>query len=215
MCQLPCHTRATVYARYGKGIMGSRESRSDRAICSWQWNSKRRLRKRPRYIQQRLVFIGAPATGKTSIHRRLCDGQFTGSYRPTTGALEFGMWKTQVDDCELRLLFYDMSAPYQRCRAVAMDLFMGKELYVIVYSVTDRESFECAQNWLKDVIDFDKAERFLLLGNKCECERWNRQVSYTEAKDFADEHGIMLFEVSAKDGTNLELALMSFACGNL
>ena len=40
-------------------------------------------------------------------------------------------------------------------------------------------------------------------------------MSYIEAKDFADEHGIELFEVSAKDGTNLELALMSFACGNL
>ena len=33
-----------------------------------------------------------------------------------------------------------MSAPYQRCRAVAMDLFVGKKLYVIVYSVTDHES---------------------------------------------------------------------------
>ena len=96
-----------------------------------------------------------------------------------------------------------------------MDLFMGKEMYVIVYSVTDRESFECAQNWLKDVIKFNKTENFLLLGNKCECERQKREVSYIEAKDFADEQGIMLFEVSAKDGTHLELALMSFACSNL
>ena len=100
-------------------------------------------------------------------------------------------------------------------KAVAMDLFMGKELYVIVYSVTDRESFESAKNWLMDVINFNRNESFLLLGNKCECERWKREVSYFGAKDFADEQGIMLFEVSAKDGTNVELALMSFACSKL
>ena len=195
--------------------MGIRESKGSDGVCCWQWNGKRGPKKRLPYIQRRLVFIGAPATGKTSIHRRLCDGQFTSSYRPTTGAMEFGMWKTKLDDCEVRLLFYDMSAPYQRCRAVAMDLFMGKELYVIVYSVTDRESFECAQNWLKDVVNFNRKERFLLLGNKCECERWKREVSYIEARDFADEHGIMLFEVSAKERTNLELALITFACSHL
>ena len=74
--------------------------------------------------------------------------------------------------------------------------------------------FECTQNWLKDVISFIIERSFLLLGNKCEYD-WKREMSYIEAKDFADEHGIELFEVSAKDGTNLELALMSFACGNL
>ena len=94
--------------------MGPIESKVSSVVSCWQWNSKRGLRKRTPYIQQRLVFIGAPATGKTSIHRRLCRGQFSSSYRPTTGAMEFGMWKTQLDDCEVRLQFYDMSAPYQR-----------------------------------------------------------------------------------------------------
>ena len=62
--------------------------------------------------------------------------------------------------------------------------------------------------------NFYNRKKFSLAGNKCEYD-WKREVSYIEAKDFADEHGIELFEVSAKDGINLELALMSFACGNL
>ena len=34
-------------------------------------------------------------------------------------------------------------------------------------------------------------------------------VEYRTAKDFADERGIMLMEVSAKDGTNVELAFLT------
>ena len=49
-------------------------------------------------------------------------------------------------------------------------LFMGKELDVIVYSVANGESFECAQNWVKDV-------EFSLAGEQV----WMRQMEKKRA----------------------------------
>ncbi len=36
-----------------------------------------------------------------------------------------------------------------------------------------------------------------------------REVTYEAAKAFADEEDLLLFEVSAKDGTNTDLALIT------
>ncbi len=48
----------------------------------------------------------------------------------------------------------------------------------------------------------------MLVGNKCDLAKC-KEVDYETAQEFADEHNITFFEVSAKDGTNTELALMT------
>ena len=48
----------------------------------------------------------------------------------------------------------------------------------------------------------------MLVGGKCDLTK-EKVVDYRTAKDFADERGIMLMEVSAKDGTNVELAFVT------
>jgi hypothetical protein len=41
------------------------------------------------------------------------------------------------------------------------------------------------------------------------CDRKDREVDYITARDFADEQQLPFFEVSAKDGTNVELAFLT------
>jgi GTPase SAR1 family protein len=48
------------------------------------------------------------------------------------------------------------------------------------------------------------------VGNKCDLEQ-KRQVSYNQAKEFADKHGIKFLETSAKDTLNIDELFSSIA----
>ena len=48
----------------------------------------------------------------------------------------------------------------------------------------------------------------MLVGSKCDLTE-EKVVDYRTAKEFTDERRIMLMEVSAKDGTNVELAFLT------
>lgn len=169
-----------------------------------------------RYAWQKVLLVGNASTGKTSIRTRLSQGDFLEVWAPTL-LLNFATWCPKLDDKEVRVELFDM-AGRERFRSLVRDYYRVTDFFVIVYSVTDRASFEIgAKEWLEELKSHDfsgRQPRFLLLGNKCDRRR-ERTVSYMEAKDFADENDLMFFEVSAKEGTNLELAFMSFVHNNL
>ena len=63
--------------------------------------------------------------------------------------------------------------------------------------------------WLEEVKkNTSPVAAIMLVGSKCDLAE-EKVVEYRTAKDFADERGIMLMEVSAKDGTNVELAFLT------
>ena len=80
---------------------------------------------------------------------------------------------------------------------------------MIMYSVQDESSFESAKYWMDEVKRVGRSGvKVVLVGNKSD-EHEKKVVSYARAREFADKHDIPLFEVSAKDGTNVELAVLT------
>lgn len=69
----------------------------------------------------------------------------------------------------------------------------------VLYDVTDRESFESIGDWLNDINEFNSNANTLihLIGTKSDLSS-ERAVTYNEAKEFADKHGLMFTEISAK-----------------
>jgi len=63
-------------------------------------------------------------------------------------------------------------AGLERFRSHVRDYFHATDFYVIMYSVTDRASFEVGvQDWLEELRRYDfcgRQPRVLLLGNKCD-----------------------------------------------
>ena len=47
----------------------------------------------------------------------------------------------------------------------------------------------------------------LLIGNKCDL-KFEREVSTADGQEFADKHGLIFFETSAKAGSNVETAFI-------
>ncbi|KAI9128774.1 hypothetical protein K1719_000257 [Acacia pycnantha] len=89
--------------------------------------------------------------------------------------------------------------------------YHGAHGIIVVYDVTDQESFNNVKQWLNE-IDRYASENVnkLLVGNKNDLTA-NKVVSYKIAKAFADEIGIPFMETSAKSATNVEQAFMAMA----
>ena len=80
---------------------------------------------------------------------------------------------------------------------------------LLVYSVTDHHSFEMLNWWMDEVRTVCEGDiPIVLVGNICD-KVSKTVVDFPTAWDFASEKNLPLVEVSAKDGTNVELAFVT------
>ncbi|XP_060195417.1 GTP-binding protein YPTM2-like [Lycium barbarum] len=89
--------------------------------------------------------------------------------------------------------------------------YRGAHRIIVVYDVTDQESFNNVKQWLSEIDRYasDNVNK-LLVGNKCDLTA-QKVVSTETAQAFADEIGIPFMETSAKSATNVEQAFMAMA----
>ena len=84
--------------------------------------------------------------------------------------------------------------------------YRGGNGILIVYDISNRETFEKLNAWLIDISN--KGNKYMykiLIGNKSDLEE-QRQVTYEEGKEFADVNGMDFFETSAKNTTGVQEA---------
>ena len=79
----------------------------------------------------------------------------------------------------------------------------GAHGILLVFDVTNRESFDNLSDWLADVRQYGvEGSPMVLVGNKADCA--NRQVSEDEAQAFAQKLGCQYFETSAKQNKSVD-----------
>ena len=103
------------------------------------------------------------------------------------------------------------TAGQERFRTITSSYYRGAHGIIIVYDVTDLESFNNVRQWLHE-IDRYACENVnkLLVGNKSDLAS-KKAVMTESAKEFADSLGIAFLETSAKNATNVEKAFMTMA----
>ena len=81
----------------------------------------------------------------------------------------------------------------------------------MVYDVTRRSTYNHLSSWLTDARNLTNPNTVIfLIGNKCDLEA-QRDVTHEEAKQFAEENGLMFVEASAKTGERVEDAFLETA----
>jgi len=156
----------------------------------------------------RIITLGDSGVGKTCIMQRFCRDTFTESTLTTVGAEYYG--KTiKVNDKNVTLQVWDTSGQ-ERYRAIAPSFIKKAEGVVMAYDVTDRQSFEHVESWMKTLENHgEKNVSVVLVGNKIDMPE--RTVEFLEGKRLADSHGIQFFETSAKNNINIEEAFVGLA----
>lgn len=116
----------------------------------------------------------------------------------------------ELDGKTIKLQIWD-TAGQERFRTITSSYYRGAHGIIVVYDVTDQESFNNVKQWLHE-IDRYAAENVnkLLVGNKSDLTA-KRVVSTEQGKEFADSLGIEFLETSAKTSTNVEQAFLTMA----
>ncbi|CAL4068401.1 unnamed protein product, partial [Meganyctiphanes norvegica] len=89
--------------------------------------------------------------------------------------------------------------------------YRGAAGALMVYDITRRSTYNHLSSWLTDARNLTNPNTVIfLIGNKADLDA-QRDVTYEEAKQFAEENGLMFVEASAKTGENVEEAFLETA----
>ncbi|XP_021747116.1 GTP-binding protein YPTM2-like [Chenopodium quinoa] len=157
----------------------------------------------------KLLLIGDSGVGKSCLLLRFADDSYVESYISTIG-VDFKIRTVEQDGKTIKLQIWD-TAGQERFRTITSSYYRGAHGIIIVYDVTDQQSFDNVKQWLNEIDRYasDNVVK-ILVGNKSDLTS-NKVVSYETAKAFADEIGIPFLETSAKNSTNVEDAFMTMA----
>ena len=164
------------------------------------------------------VLIGDSGVGKSVILSRYTRGTYSENHVATIG-IDFAARTVPVrtrpesvpggaddDEVRVKLQLWD-TAGKERFRSITRAYYHGAYLFLVVFSVRSRASFEGLRAWLTDIrLRADTPERFIaIVGNQCDGdsdgdgdEASSRDVPRDEAARFAATHGVPYYEVSAK-----------------
>ena len=152
----------------------------------------------------KILLIGNSGVGKSSLLLRFSDDTFTGNFMPTIG-VDFKIRTLEVDGKTIKLQIWD-TAGQERFKTITSSYYKGAHGIIVVYDVTDKESFKNIDTWMNEIEKHasDNVSR-ILCGNKSDLED-SRQVSTDEGKELSDTYNIRFIESSAKDNANVEEA---------
>lgn len=174
-------------------------------------------------ITLKCLVLGEQNVGKTSILNTLIDNAFDSQSAPTIG-IDFRVLRAAVEcdhrqdstltalledqqDASYKLQIWDSAGQY-RFRSIVSSYFRLAHIFIIVFDLTDRESFMYVREWRKSIDEQRQTSAFLvyLIGNKCD-ETKKQVITSAEAKTLSYELNFDgYFEVSAKSKTGITAA---------
>ncbi|KAM3145993.1 GTP-binding protein of the rab [Paramecium bursaria] len=157
----------------------------------------------------KLLLIGNSAVGKSSLLLRFADNVFNESFLPTIG-VDFKIRTFDLQGKTVKLQIWD-TAGQERFKTITNSYYKGAHGIILVYDVTDKQSFKDIENWLQEIEKYANENVVrLLVGNKNDLES-KREVTFDEGKELADSLNIKFIETSAKNSINVEKAFMTLA----
>lgn len=152
----------------------------------------------------KLVTIGDTGCGKTSLLVRFVTQQFDPHVKSTIGVDHYStVVKCHGDDVKVQL--WDNSGAI-RFRSMVKVYFRAAPGALVVYDVTNRDSFDNVMAWVNEVRQYALPDvAILLVGNKTDLES-RRAVTTAEGAELAAANRLMFLETSALTDSNVHEA---------
>lgn len=148
-----------------------------------------------------IIFLGNEKVGKTCIINSICIEEFSDVYNPTN-ILDKYIRLFSIDGKNITLKIWDLSGR-EAYRNFIRSFIPHSSGAIIVYDVTDENSFDDAQQWVAIVREFEENKIIVLVGNKLDLNE-ERKISFEKAEEFAIKMNLHYFETSAKDGKGID-----------
>ncbi len=99
------------------------------------------------------------------------------------------------------------SAGLERYRALIPSYVRGASIIFIIYDVSSKDTFNNLSTWINFIKQVNTDNSMMILcGNKTDLER---RITTQEGKNLANKEQMMFFEVSAKNGENVNKMMYS------
>eukprot|EP00040_Diaphanoeca_grandis_P005427 m.32790 g.32790 ORF g.32790 m.32790 type:complete len:208 (-) comp16696_c1_seq1:485-1108(-) len=159
--------------------------------------------------QFKLVLLGESAVGKSSLVLRFVKGQFH-EYQESTIGAAFLTQTVCLDDTTVKFEIWD-TAGQERYHSLAPMYYRGAQAAIVVYDVTNTDTFARAKTWVKELQRQANPNIVIALaGNKADLAS-KRTVMQEDAMAYAEDNGLLFMETSAKTAKNVNEIFLAIA----
>ena len=150
------------------------------------------------YRLYKILLLGDCAVGKSCLLLRYCENSFQESHLATIG-LDFRLKTiTLENNRKIRIQIWD-TAGEDRFRSITRNYYKGAHGIVLIYDVTDQQSFQHIKDWVDKIKEESKEGVIIyLVGNKIDLID-KRIITNADGKKLSEEIKIKYYETSAKD----------------
>ncbi len=155
----------------------------------------------------KILLLGAPAVGKTSILYRFVKNKFSHDYITTIG-INYLTKEINLDEkYYAKLVIWDV-AGQEKFKFLRKSYYEGTNGALLIFDLTSLNSYEDLKQWLSEMFEImHKKIPFIIIGNKLDLVKdINRAIDLDNVKDFAENQDSIYIETSAKTGENIEEA---------
>jgi len=168
----------------------------------------------------KVILLGNPGVGKTSLLARYVDGIFSDIYKQTVGAnflikeIELNQIidklninpqiKEDIKAKGFNLYFWDIGGQSDKL-FVTEYYFLQAVGAMVVFNVDKRDTFNDIDFWISKMKELSGDIPYILVGNKIDLED-KRVVSTGEIEAKAEKYGVKYFETSAKLNESVDAA---------
>ena len=163
-------------------------------------------KQKERLYEIKIVLLGDQAVGKSSLVNRFCSGNFDDKYKSTIGGAYLQKEVTLKNGDILKLHIWDTGGQ-EKFRSMASLYYKDSVAAILVYDISNPESFESLSFWVKELRENVENDNFVIsvAGNKNDLPFEEKKVAYNQAKSFMKDNGITIFyETSAKIGNGVK-----------
>ena len=157
----------------------------------------------------KIITLGDPCAGKTSLIIKFIDNKFTGNFVTTMNFDLKHKVITLKDGTEAKLMIFD-TAGQERFRSLSENYIKKANGILLVYNISERVSFQNIENWMESIKENSNGIPTILIGNKSDLND-ERAVSFEEGNQKAQEFGCPFYETNCKNGDNIDKCFVELA----
>lgn len=153
-------------------------------------------------VLYKVLVIGESSVGKTALINKYQNPDKPLPNLLSTIGIDYRSVDIIIDGLRVRVQLWD-TVGQERYRTMTKNFFRGAKGVLLLFDVTNRDTFIRVENWINSLKqnDLDREEIFLI-GNKIDLKS-RREIEYDEGRLLAASFGMKYFETSAMTGENV------------
>ena len=151
--------------------------------------------------------FGDSCVGKTYLIRKYVNDITNIDSTITTAGIDYYATKRILSNGKkYKITIYD-TAGQEKYKSLSLYSIRHCDGVILMYDITKKDSFNSVSEWIKNIYDIkEKNFPFILVGNKCDLKD-EREISEEEGLEAAEKYKTKYFEVSSREGINVEKAI--------